>query len=675
GGPGVGTLVKAAKEQLRALPPGVTYGVLRYLNEQVDLGGADPVIGFNYLGRVGRDGAASWDGWGLSPEGASKVAGAAAAIPMPLPHSVELNAATVDTHIGPRLQAEWTWAPSVFGAEQVERLNGLWFEALSGICAHVRQGGGGLSPSDIAPARLNQEQIDELCRLYPVDDILPLTPLQQGLLFHAVTTQGGDEVYAVQVSVTLSGPLDAHRLGAAVRRVVGRHPHLMARVSDQFAEPVQIIEADPTAPWHYLDLTGSDGTVDVLEQVAAVSSAERAAVGDLLGGTLFRAVLIRTYAERYRLVLTNHHFVLDGWSLPILLGEIFAAYQGQRLPASVPYRRYVNWLAGRDVDAARAAWGEVLSGIDAPTLVVSPDHVGTGRRGVERLHLSAQTTRALVDLARSSQTTLNTVLQAGFAQLLIGVTGRRDVVFGTTISTRPTELARSESMVGLLINTVPVRATAQMTTTIADLLSQLHSRYEGTLDHQHLALSEMHRLSGHDQLFDTLFVLENYPVDTATLSAEHDWEVTDFDVRESNHYPLTVQVIPGNELSLRVEFDSDVFDVTIIRRMLGWFQRVLAAMVADVSQRLSAIDVLDEAEHARLAELGRRSVLARPTDTTGSVPGLFAAQVARTPEAVALTFEGSSLSYRELDEASNRLAHLLVEAGAGPGRFVALLLP
>ena len=202
----LGAVIKDAKEQLRALPDALTYGLLRYLNPDVDLAGSDPAIGFNYLGRLGAAAAElSDDLWRISQDGLS-VTGAAAAVPMPLVHTVELNAGTVDTDAGPHLHADWTWAPSALDRAQVSRLSRLWFEALAGICAHVRGGGGGLTPSDIAPARLSQQQIDELQRQYRIADVLPLTPLQQGLLFHASTAQAsGDDVYAVQLDITVTG--------------------------------------------------------------------------------------------------------------------------------------------------------------------------------------------------------------------------------------------------------------------------------------------------------------------------------------------------------------------------------------------------------------------------------------------------------------------------------------
>ncbi len=253
----LGAVIKDAKEQLRALPDPLTYGLLRYLNTDIDLPGSDPTIGFNYLGRLGGDAAEaemSGELWRISQQGLS-VTDAATAVPMPLGHTVELNAGTVDTDTGPHLHANWTWAPSALDHTQISRLSQLWFDALAGICAHVQHGGGGLTPSDIAPARLTQQQIDELHQQYRIADILPLTPLQQGLLFHASTARGDfGDLYAMQLDITVTGPLDPHRLRDAVHTVVNRHPNLAARFCEQFDEPVQIIPADPEAPWQYVEL-------------------------------------------------------------------------------------------------------------------------------------------------------------------------------------------------------------------------------------------------------------------------------------------------------------------------------------------------------------------------------------------------------------------------------------
>ncbi|WP_156669529.1 non-ribosomal peptide synthetase, partial [Mycobacterium sp. E3339] len=660
GEPALGAAIKDVKEQLRAVPHPLTYGALRYLNGDVALDGADPSIGFNYLGRLVAGAELSDELWRLDPQSLT-LTEAAAAVPMSLAHTVELDAGTVDTDEGPQLHANWTWASSVLDEAQVGRLSRLWFDALRGICAHVRAGGGGLTPSDIAPARLSQRQIDELHQRYDVADILPLSPLQQGLLFHSST--GGDEMYAVQLDFTLEGPLDAERLHDAVRTVINRHPHLAARFYERFDEPVQIIPADPVVPWRYVAL-------ETEQQIERLCADERAAVRDLADQPPLRVAVVRTAAERHRLVLTNHHIVLDGWSLPILLREIFTTYYGERLPAAAPYRSFVTWLADRDLDAARAAWAAVLADFDTPTLVGPTDRLGQGQRGAAVFRVPEETTGALPDLARSCHTTVSTVLQGAWALLLTSLTGQRDVVFGTPRS-RVGQLEVAESMVGLLINTVPVRADITATTTAADLLRQLQDANNDTLEHQHLALSDIHRLTGHEQLFDTLFVYENYPIGDGMQLGPDGLSIADFTNREYNHYPLTMEALPGRELGLHVEFDTGVFDAASIEALVERFRRVLAAMTADPTRRLSAIELLDRDERDLvLARLSGAGV----TAPVAVAPDLLAAAVATNPDAVAVVDGERQLSYREIDEWSTRLARALIDAGVGPQRAVGVAI-
>ncbi|ORA35964.1 non-ribosomal peptide synthetase [Mycobacterium aquaticum] len=668
----LGPIIKSAKEQLRALPDGVTYGLLRYLNPDVDIDGLDPTIGFNYLGRLGAGaGDLSDELWRIDQD-ALTLTGAASAVAMPLMHTVELNAGTVDSDSGPRLQAGWTWAPSAMDQAQADRLSRLWFEALAGICAHVRNGGGGFTPSDLLPARLSQEQIDDLAQRHAIADVLPLTPVQEGLLFHSTIARGTEnDVYAVQLDITVTGVLDQHRLRDAVHAVVARHPNLAARFCELADEAVQIIPADPVIAWRYLDLRGDDLTPD--DEIERLCTAERAAVCDLVERPTFRATLIRTSGNQHRFVLTFHHIVIDGWSLPILLQEIFAGYFGHRLPAAPSYRSFVSWLGRQDREAARAAWREVLDGFTTPTLVAPPGQGGP--RGVESYRLSAETTKALGELARSCHTTVNTVLQAAWAQLLMALTGQRDVAFGTAVSGRPAELAGSESIVGLLINTVPVRAHTTATTTVADLLDQLQQHHNDTIEHEHLALNEIHHVAGHDQLFDTLFLYESYPIDTSAFAGVHELAVTEFNNREYNHYPLSVMALPGHELGLRVEFDAEAFDVAAIEALVERFQRVLETMTADPTRRLSSMDVVEPGERAVIDTWGNRALLSQPVTASKSIPERFSEQVDRDPGAIAVTFDGRSLTYGELDEDANRLANLLAVYGAGPGESVALLVP
>ncbi|WP_261876607.1 condensation domain-containing protein, partial [Mycobacterium marinum] len=589
----LGTVVKDAKEQLRGLPDGLLYGLIRYLNREVELAGAEPTIGFNYLGRLSTRTTAGDDHWQIARWGSLFTDECASAeLPIQLFHTVELDAVTFDTEAGPQLHAQWTWATSALDRAQLNRISRLWFEALTGICAHVRAGGGGMTPSDIGLTRLSQHQIDQLEQRYRVADVLPLTPLQQGLLFHADAARGGADLYVVQFDITLSGALDPRRLRTAAQEVLRRHPNLAAQFvwGEPLDEPVQIILNDLVLEWRTVefDPTG-DPDAHVEQHIDEVCADERVAVADLGGGSPFRIALIRTAPCEHRLVLTAHHIVCDGWSMPIVMQEILAAYAGQPLAAPGSYRNFLTWLAERDKSAARTAWRELFADFRHPTLVGPPDHLGLGSRGVESYLLPIGITEALTELARSCRVTVNIVLQAAFAQLLSWLTGQHDVAFGTTVSGRPAEVAGVHSMVGLFINTVPTRARMAATTTTRELLDQLQSVHYETLEHHHLALSDIHRVSGHDQLFDTLFVYENYPIDKTAAQGTGELAISGITCREYSHYPLVVQAMPGDQLGLRVEFRTDVFDAASIAALIERLQRVVVAMVADPDRRLSSV--------------------------------------------------------------------------------------
>jgi hypothetical protein len=222
---------------------------------------------------------------------------------------------------------------------------------------------------------ISQEQIERLEKTYQIRDLLPLTPLQEGLLFHTSDPQNAADWYAVQIAVGLTGPLNVDRLRESVQTVLDRHPHLGARfVYDGLDEPMQVILANPVLPWQFIELVGAGEHLE--HRHDRVCAEERAAITDLSHQSPLRAALIRTADGCHRLVLTSHHVVVDGWSLQILLEEIFASYDGRPLPAPVPYRAFVAWLVNQDVDAAQIAWRELLSGFEVPTLVGPPDRLG-----------------------------------------------------------------------------------------------------------------------------------------------------------------------------------------------------------------------------------------------------------------------------------------------------------
>ncbi len=672
GGAALGRALKLIKEQLRALPDhGLGYGLLRYLNAGTapvlrDL--AVPQMGFNYLGRFAAGG--DWSGAGEAVGGGGDPA-------MPLAHALEVNALTRDDGEGATLTARWSFAPALVSEAAVRDLAQSWFRALEALVRHVEQpGAGGRSPCDLPLAGLSQGEIELLERRYqPIEDVLPLSPLQEGLLFHALYDGRGPDVYTVQLVLALAGPLHGATLQAALEALLQRHASLRACFAhEQLEHPVAVIVPRAEALLRSIDLSLLDDAVRE-ERLARILREDRAERFDLAAAPLIRFAVIRLSAEDHRLVITNHHILMDGWSMPVLVQELLTLYarggDPGTLPRVTPYRDYLAWLAGQDRVAARAAWRDALAGLEGGTHLAPP---ARGRVAVapERitLALSAPLSAALIRQARLAGLTLNTLIQGAWAILLGRLSGRADVVFGVTVAGRPPEIPGIERMIGLFINTLPLRLRLPPSLSLIALLRELQERQSQLMAHQHLGLAEIQGLAGVGELFDTLVVFENYPVERGRLeTAAGDLRLSAIEGHDGAHYPLNLAVIPGERLTLRLDYRPDLFERASMEAMAARLQRLVAAAVAAPDRALGSLDILSAAE--------RRTILVEWNDTARAIapatlPQLFAAQVARSPAAVAVVHEDRALSYRELDARSSRLAHHLRALGVGPEAVVGL---
>ena len=511
-----------------------------------------------------------------------------------------------------------------------------------------------------------------------IDEVLPLAPLQEGLLFHALFDAQGPDVYIMQVALALDGALDGEALRAAADALLERHASLRAAFRHaELSRPVQIVTAGVRAPWRSIDLSALDAAAQEA-RLDAIMAEDYAAHFDLGAPPLLRFTLIRLGLQQHRLLFTHHHLLVDGWSVPVLMRELFAAYaQGgatTALPGVTPYRDYLSWLAAQDGAAASAAWSAALAGLEAPCLVAPADRARAPVLPEQiTLSLSEAASAALTQAARARGLTLNTYVQAAWALLLGRLTGRDDVVFGVTVAGRPGEIAGIESMVGLFINTLPLRLRLPAEQPLGALLDRLQQEQAALMAHQHLGLAAIQGLTGLGELFDTLLVFENYPVDQAGLAqAAAGLTVRPVPGRDASHYPLSLGVVPGAQLRLRLEYRPDLFARPDIEALGARLLRLLAGFVATPELAIGRLDVLSAAERRTLLE--EWNATARPLPEA-TLPGLFAAQAARTPDAVAVVFGEEALRYGDLERRANRLAHHLRALGVGPEVVVGLCLP
>ncbi|MFQ3563053.1 condensation domain-containing protein, partial [Streptomyces gramineus] len=485
-----------------------------------------------------------------------------------------------------------------------------------------------------------------------LEDILPLSPMQEGLLFHSRYEQDGADVYAVQHVFAIEGVLDAARLRAAVLALVQRHPNLRAgfRQVDS-GRTVQLIARQVSVPWDEFDLSPLP-EADAEAELARLAAKEHARRFDLAEPPLVRFSLARLAAESHRLIMTTHHILLDGWSTPLLVRELTTLYDSQGdttvLPRVTPYRQYLGWLTAQDQPAAEAAWREALGGLEQPTLLAPVD---PGRPGLmpERItvELDEDRTVALADWARRHGVTLNTVLQVAWGLVLSRRTGHDDVVFGAVVAGRDPRLPGVENMVGLLINMVPVRVSLDPAQSLLATVEQVQSAQTRLTGHHHLGLARIQQLAGLGDLFDTSLVFENYPWDDPGERPRTGLRITP-DLsrgRDATHYPLTLIAAPGRRLYLRLDYRDDLFDRATAAGFVDRLIRVLDLVVTDSSRPIGRVALLSAGERAVV--LG---VPAAVVSSGVSLPGLFEARVAVAPGAVAVVCGGSSLSYGELNE-------------------------
>ncbi|MEW5928283.1 MAG: amino acid adenylation domain-containing protein [Gemmatimonadota bacterium] len=669
-----GALLMSVKEQLRAVPRrGVGFGILRYL-------GSDDVrarlaalpraeVSLNYLGRFDASFAddalfrrARGDvGPVHAPDGARS-------------HLLDVNALVT----GGRLEVGWTYAEGVHSRGTVERIAAAYLDALRAIVAHcAAPGAGGWTPSDFPLAGLDQAGVDRLTAGRRVEAVYPLSPMQQGMLFHAALGEG-ESPYLVQLDLTLAGALDPEALARAWSETVEAHSALRsAFVWEGVPEPLQVAETGVDLPWHVEDWRGLSADEREARLDAYVAEDRRRGF-DLSRAPLMRFALFRTGEREHRLLWTQHHLLLDGWSGAMVLREVLARHDGRPVDNSRPrpYRDFVEWLRSRDETAAEAFWRGALAGFAAPTPLALPAPAEPGAGVAEAdLRLPADATAALLAMARRRGLTLATLVQGAWALLLARYAGEDDVVFGATVSGRPAEIAGVERMVGLFINTLPVRARLRPGARVGEWLSGLQAEQSEARRFEHAPLVQVQAWSdvpAGQALFESLLIFENYPVDDSLRapSAEALY-VSGARSLERTNFPLTLMVVPGAGLGLRLAYDSARFDGEAARRLLDHLGAALAAFAADPAARLDDVALATAEERERVLAW---SAGPRRDFPAGTLHGLVAAAARRAPDAPAVSRGAERWTYRELAARADAVAARLRAEGVGPEARVGVLL-
>ncbi|WP_171048078.1 non-ribosomal peptide synthetase [Nocardia cyriacigeorgica] len=511
---------------------------------------------------------------------------------------------------------------------------------------------------------LPPSELDELTARYgPIADVLPLSPLQEGLLYHALR-DGADDVYTMTARFDLAGPLDPAQLAVAVRAMLNRHPNLGAAFCYEFDQPVQVVPASPRLDWRVEDLRADadpELLADELERDAGATHF------DISEPPLLRILVLRLTDTASRLILTAHHLLADGWSIPIMLRETLALYHGDEPARGGYYGDYLAWLAERDAGAALDRWREYLRGVKRPSLVggvpssAAPERESGSQRARTigmSVPLPEAVAEALEALGREHGVTMNTLLQGAWAVVLAEHLGHTDVVFGTVISGRPAELGGVESTVGLFSNTVPARLRIDAGRPLLDQLPEFQRTALELREIGFLGLATVERAVGLGRLFDTLVVFENFPKTGLHQPDSHQLRVADVAVHSLTHYPMTVTALPGDRFRLMLHHDPATVPEALAGHLAQRLADVLAGLVTDPA-------------HSVAAMCSGTGVAA--AETTGSTLADWGV-VSIDPNTPAVTLEGTTLTYADFEARANRLARWLIAYGIGPETVVAVAM-
>ncbi len=505
-----------------------------------------------------------------------------------------------------------------------------------------------------------------------VEYVLPLLAAQKGILFHATL---GDQAgsYNAYTRLDLRGPLDAARLRSAFDAVLRRHPQLAGFfVSDNHGEAYMAVPAasDLTWPWKDHDISH----LDTPERDRRLSQIELSATRNLRLTRdplcMVSAELVRVSCDRHVLILNIHHAIIDGWSTPILLNDLFAAYRNG--PDSLPAPQYaygpvVQALASRPLEETRDFWTDQLQNC-TPTCLFDKDR---GAATVEEHHLALTLDQsgALRALAKSAGVTLNVVMQALWANVISAHCGRQDVIFGTAVAGRSAPVEGIGDQIGMFLNTIPVRVNLDPAQSLRAQLKDLQHTHAQAIEHDSLGLADLHRLADVDALFDTLLVVENYP-DSSYLDQDLDGlRITDVHNRGYSHYPLALLVLPGDQIGLVVESRDGAAKPERITAMLG---RLIDTLQQNPDATPAHLNQLPEVDDALIAD-SNRTGMQLPEDLT--LRDLIAAQVGRTPDAIALQDADHQFSFRQTRHQVLHLAEQLRKAGATQGDVIAVAIP
>ncbi|MBL4658905.1 MAG: non-ribosomal peptide synthase/polyketide synthase, partial [Alcanivoracaceae bacterium] len=667
------SVICAVKEQHRAVPnQGIGYGVLKYLTAVENLFHDDisPIL-FNYLGQFSKE------------EGDAKnfilVDESIGDLISPLrhhEHDLNFNGSVLED----RLSFTVSYNQNLYDEEEITQLLGQIKQALTDVVSHcLKPNSGCLTPTDFSLTNISQAQLNQWQIKYQIGDIYPATPMQQGLLFHSALD---NSAYVSQLLFTLETGVNIEAFRKAWQKVLDRHDVLRTVfVTPQSGEIQQLVLNNVELDWTETDVESLDEKHQ-LQHIESERYSDKHLGFVVEKGPLIRLKVWHLGEGRYRVLLSDHHALTDGWSMPIIFTDVMEYYSAEinaevlQKPPSTPYRSYVQWLGLQDKQKAIDFWQQELSGIEGPTLIAALRDAKQKGHLEYTLEINQELTEKLSKIVKESQVTMNSLLLACWSYIQSRYANHNTVVFGTTVSGRPAELHNIEGMIGLFINTIPVRIDVPADLPFKQWLEVIHAQQVERNEFSYLSLVEIQQLAncGRDaQLIDNLFVFENYPFDEQSVNSQQQkLSVSDFAGYEETDYTLMTTASFTDTLRLKFSAKRAYFSDQSLAHLARNFENILLSVIKDSQQTVQTLNLLSAEEIQKI--LHRMSITSTNPALKLTIHELFEKQVEKSPNNVALIFEENKLNYAELNIRINQLSHCLIEQGVNVGDIVGLCI-
>ncbi|MEC2277858.1 non-ribosomal peptide synthase/polyketide synthase [Bacillus velezensis] len=670
--------IKTTKEGLRQIPyKGIGYGIARYLSGGMP-SKLNPEISFNYLGQFDQD--LQQHGVQLS----SYSCGSDSSGNQERPYVLNINGMITEG----RLKLTISYSSKQYAKETIMRLSETIQSRLRTIITHcVHKEQSELTPSDILLKGISIDELDQLLIQLPhageVENVYPLTPMQKGMLFHSLLDEASSS-YFEQASFDLQGELKIDWFKASLERLFETYAVLRTRFYGGWNDtPLQIVYKTQTPQIHFADFRDIEEHLRE-DAIAAYQREDKAKGFDLARDPLMRIAIFRMEDRKYHLIWSFHHIVMDGWCLSLITKEVFDHYSALQEgrepepPSAAPYSDYIEWLDRQDQGAAKRYWSGYLEGYKGETTLL---HKIAQHEQKEYAYANVicrfdhEQTKQLQQIANQHQVTLNTLIQTLWGILLQKYSGSADVVFGSVVSGRPAEIPDVEQMIGLFINTIPVRIRCDEDSTFADTMQMVQQNALASQSYDTYPLYEIQAQTEQKQnLIDHIMIFENYPIGQQVEEAgHHDTElnITNFHMQEHSHYDLNVVVIPGEQLAVHFGFNENEYGKSEVERLRGHFEKLMQQVLQQPSVKIEDLELLSQQEKEYLLSRFQSNDMHYPREKT--IHELFEEQAHRTPDNTAVVFEGKQFTYEELNRRANQLARTLQEKGVKTDQLVGIM--